>query len=293
MTQLPHSPQSPYALGHTPAELERLDAQTRYFGRLTLHVLQLAGIAPGMRVLDVGCGAGGTSFLAAQLVGPQGMILGVDKSPAAIATATEKAAAAGMSNMRFITADLMGDLSEELGKILGENPGGSGGDAFVDAIIGTRVLLYFPHPARLLQRLLPLVRRGGIVAFQEYDLYGGKSEPRCALFELSLQRMNQAFARAGADNSAGLKLATIFEEAGLPSPEMIQGARVEKGENAGAYEQLAEVIRSLLPLMERFGVATAAEVDVDTLAARLRQEIVAHNATVVAPPMIGAWTRKE
>jgi ubiquinone/menaquinone biosynthesis C-methylase UbiE len=289
MTQQPHSPQSPYALGHTPAELERLDAQTRYFGSLTLHVLQLAGIAPGMRVLDVGCGAGGTSFLAAQLVGPHGLILGVDKSPAAIATAAAKAAAAGMSNMRFITADLMGDPGENLGKILG----GSSDDALVDAMIGTRVLLYFPNPALLLQRLLPLVRSGGIVAFQEYDLYGAKSEPRCALFELSLQRMNQAFARAGADNSAGLKLAKIFEEAGLPSPEMIQGARVEKGENAGAYEQLAEVVRSLLPLMERFGVATAAEVDVDTLAARLRQEVVAHNATMVAPPMIGAWTRKE
>jgi hypothetical protein len=44
--------------------------------------------------------------------------------------------------------------------------------------------------------------------------------------------------------------------------------------------------------MERTGVASAAEVEVDTLAARLREEIVAADATVVPPPLIGAWTRK-
>jgi hypothetical protein len=44
--------------------------------------------------------------------------------------------------------------------------------------------------------------------------------------------------------------------------------------------------------MEGIGVATAAEVAVDTLAARLREEIVAADATVVPPPLIGAWARK-
>ena len=50
-------------------------------------------------------------------------------------------------------------------------------------------------------------------------------------------------------------------------------------------------MRTLLPLMERTGVASAAEVDVDTLASRLRQEVVANQAVVVPPPFIGAWTR--
>jgi hypothetical protein len=43
--------------------------------------------------------------------------------------------------------------------------------------------------------------------------------------------------------------------------------------------------------MERVGVATAAEVEIDTLAERLCQEVVANNATLVAPPYIGAWAR--
>jgi hypothetical protein len=44
--------------------------------------------------------------------------------------------------------------------------------------------------------------------------------------------------------------------------------------------------------MERTGMASAAEVEVDTLAARLREEVVAADATVVPPPLIGAWARK-
>jgi hypothetical protein len=44
--------------------------------------------------------------------------------------------------------------------------------------------------------------------------------------------------------------------------------------------------------MERTGVASAAEVGIDTLAARLREEVVSADATVVPPPLIGAWTRK-
>jgi hypothetical protein len=40
-------------------------------------------------------------------------------------------------------------------------------------------------------------------------------------------------------------------------------------------------------------VATAAEVEVDTLAARLREEVVTADATVVPPPLIGAWARTE
>ena len=89
----------------------------------------------------------------------------------------------------------------------------------------------------------------------------------------------------------GLKLAQIFIEAGLPRPEMIQAARLGNGPDSPAYQHITEITRTLLPLMERVGVATAAEVGIDTLAERLRQEVVANNATLVAPPYIGAWAR--
>jgi hypothetical protein len=73
---------------------------------------------------------------------------------------------------------------------------------------------------------------------------------------------------------------------------MIQGARVERGPDASIYNIVAQITHTLLPLMERTGVATAATVEVETLAARLREAAVAAGATLVAPPLIGAWTRK-
>jgi SAM-dependent methyltransferase len=81
-----------YILGHDRDELDRLIDQARFFGDLTEEVLRRAGVGPGMRVLDLGCGTGDVSFLAARLVGPTGAVLGVDRSPEAVAVAERRAA---------------------------------------------------------------------------------------------------------------------------------------------------------------------------------------------------------
>ncbi|MCI0727869.1 MAG: class I SAM-dependent methyltransferase [Chloroflexi bacterium] len=263
-------------LTHTNSELERLIEQARFFGDLTEHVFRLAGLAPGMRVLDVGCGTGDVSFLAAKLVEPEGQVIGVDKSPAATGLASQRAAEAGLTNVQFMTHDVTELVLDEQ----------------VDALLGRLVLMYFADPAVLLRRLSQFVRPGGLVVFHELDSTATKSLPRCELFETAVARINQTFTRAGADVQTGLKLAQIFIEAGLPRPEMIQAARLGSGPDSPVYKQITEITRTLLPLMERVGVATAAEVDIDTLADRLCQEVVANKATLVAPPFIGAWARK-
>src|SRR5688572_25368686 len=94
-----------YILGHANEELERLIGQSRFLGDLTEHFLRLAGLQSGMRVLDVGCGAGDLSFLAASLVGPTGHVTGIDRSPDSVALASTRAAAAGLSNLRFVECD--------------------------------------------------------------------------------------------------------------------------------------------------------------------------------------------
>src|SRR5215467_2443638 len=108
MVQIQPGPSSGYAFGHAADELDRLITNARYFGDLTEHVLHLAGLAPGMRVLDVGCGPGEVTFLAARLVGPQGTVIGVDLSPEAIGVARQRAAAIGLTNVHFLTQDLTG-----------------------------------------------------------------------------------------------------------------------------------------------------------------------------------------
>jgi SAM-dependent methyltransferase len=265
-----------YLLGHSESELDRLISQNYFFGELTEQVLRKAGIGPGMRVLDAGCGAGDISFLAARLVGASGSVIGVDQSPEATATATRRAQQAGLMNVQFLTQELSGLTLDEP----------------VDAIIGRLVLLYSSDAAALLRHLSRFLKPGGIVAFQEMDMAAMKSEPTCTLFETSAWRIMQTFARAGLDPSIGLKLWRIFQDAGLPAPRMIQGARVEGGPDSHAYAQVEQITQTLLPLMQRTGVATAEEVGIETLAARLRDEVVANQAVIVSPAMIGAWTQK-
>lgn len=57
------------------------------------------------------------------------------------------------------------------------------------------------------------------------------------------------------------------------------------------YAVAAGVLRSLLPLLLKFGIAPAEEIDVDTFEDRLRAEVVAANGVVKMPELVSAWAR--
>jgi SAM-dependent methyltransferase len=265
-----------YMLGNSAPELQRLIHQARFYGDLTEQLFRLAGIGRGMRVLDIGCGPGDVAFLAAQMVGTDGFVIGVDRSPEAIATARSRADAARLTNLRFIAQDVS--------ELTLDEP--------VDAILGRLILMYLNVPAGMIRRLLDDLNPGGIVAFPEIDISAAKTEPYCDLFETTAERIRQTFARSGVDYKFGLRLRHILQDAGLPPPQMIQGTRVEAGWDSPGYAVAERMVHTLLPLMKKTGVATPEEVGLETLAARLREEVVARNAVVVFPPLIGAWARK-
>lgn len=112
---------------------------------ITERLLRDAGITTGMRVLDLGCGHGDLSSLAARLVGPDGHVVGIDRDATALATATERAKTSGISNLTFKQVDL--DNFH-----LDAEP--------FDAIIGRRVLMYLPHPDTTLKQVSQLLRPG-------------------------------------------------------------------------------------------------------------------------------------
>ena len=272
----PHPAPVTYALGHTEAELRRLALQSALFGDATGDLFRRAGLAPGMRVLDLGCGAGDVSLLAAEFVGPTGSVIGIDRSADAVAWATRRAQIAGLHTLSFAAADLDdGDLS-----------------APVDAIVGRFVLMYLRDPAVTLGRLRRWLRPGGCVAFLEFDTtIPGISVPEMPLVETCRRRVWAALRQSGADARMGLKLPAVFRQAGLPAPQLSLSASIAAGPDSPAYENLAEAVRSLLPKMEEFGIASADEVEIDTLAERLRAEARRLGGIMVYPATIAAWTR--
>ncbi|MGY3617101.1 class I SAM-dependent methyltransferase [Bradyrhizobium sp. USDA 10063] len=81
---------------------------------VTKEVLERSGVVRGMRVLDLGCGTGDTSLLTAKLVGPSGLVVGLDSSAEAIDLAQRRATMAGQCYwMRFVCIDIEAFVADQ------------------------------------------------------------------------------------------------------------------------------------------------------------------------------------
>ena len=264
-----------YVLGHAQNELERLTLQAHYWGEATLDLLQGAGIAPGMRLLDLGCGAGDVSLAAAALVGQSGTVVGIDRSAEAVAAARARASAAGATQVQFQQAEVEDFDSAPR----------------FDGVIGRFILLYLADPAATLRELLRHVRPGGVVAFMEMDMTVCRSVPAVPLAEQAIGWLRETFRRGRVPLDLGPQVWRIFEDVGLPDPSVIVRWKAEPAPALAGTRYLADTLRSLLPMMERLGVATASEVGIETLPARLQEALTAARATMLPPSVAGTWSR--
>ena len=266
-----------YIFENRADEQRRLDAQSRLFDPSTERLFREAKIGPGMRVLDLGSGAGNVALLASRLVGPEGSVVGVERDPDAVATARARVHAAGATNIELVVGDV-----QTLDGIEGQ----------FDAVVGRLILMYLSDPPAALRQAARRLRPGGIIAMQEADLAYDWAAPQTPLWEQVRGWFLQTLTRAGVEKRMGLRLYRCFVDAGLPPPAMTLESGVAGGRDAPAWGW-ANVVRGVIPLMERLGIATSAEIEPDTLADRLLAEVTAENGIVVWPPMIGAWSRIE
>jgi SAM-dependent methyltransferase len=266
---------SAYVLGHSDRELERLRLQAKLVDPITRQFLIEAGIASGMRVLDVGSGAGDVAFLAAHLVGPAGQVVGVDRSATALARARTRAEAQSLGNVTFVES--------ELSAMAFDRP--------FDSAIGRYVLCFQPDPAALLRRIAGLVRPAGIVLFHEPDRSQMRSFPPAPTYDRACRWVGETYRRSGVDVEIGIKLYSVFQAAGLPGPTMRMHA-VIGGANALDEVHLdADQAVVLAADIERLGIGTAAELGADTLVERIIQEMAENKSVIVGRGEIGAWSR--
>jgi 2-polyprenyl-3-methyl-5-hydroxy-6-metoxy-1,4-benzoquinol methylase len=253
-------------------EVARLEAQGRAVAPATRVIFAEAGIRPGMRVLDLGCGAGDVAFVAADLVGPEGCVVGIDRSADALVRAQLRAAQRGLTQVQFVEGDIHDPA-----------PGGP-----FDAIVSRLVLWAVPDPAAMLRQQATVLRPGGLVVPVEVDLDPMRWLPEIPLGTQVKSWLVEGFARAGLV-MLGSRLWVIVQEAGLRPLGMIGVQPHFAPDDPVGIAFLVEAIRLAAPMIVGTGVATAEEIGMETFEQRLRDEAERNQAVFAAYTLLGAW----
>ncbi len=144
--RFPVGPESAKKLGYEPDEVDaHLSAVTESFCGVG-NPFSLGEPGPGQTVLDLGCGAGFDTILAARRVGTSGMVIGLDMTPEMIVKARRNASLLGMSHLVFL---------------LGEIEALPIADASVDMVISNGVLNLCPDKPRVLGEVFRVMKPGG------------------------------------------------------------------------------------------------------------------------------------
>jgi 2-polyprenyl-3-methyl-5-hydroxy-6-metoxy-1,4-benzoquinol methylase len=264
-----------YVLKHSVDELRRLEAQGAFLRNSTRDFLQRVGLEPGMRVLDIGCGAGDVSLIAAELVGPTGSVLGIDRNEEVLSCATDRAQEKDLEHVRFENRAIA-DL--EAG-------------ARFDAVIGRLVIIHQPNPVETLGRLLQLVRPGGVAGFQEIDVDASywATHPIPTL-DLLWKWLAEVTRRKIFTGNLAAAFMTAFDSAGIVDRRLIRTGAIESGLDSGAFKWVGGFARSLMAGVGGLGVVPA-ETDLRLFETRFKAEVEAAQACFIPAHFLGAACR--
>jgi len=159
------SEQHNYVLGTHDEELERLGLQHRVWKATVLQAWAEAGITEGSRVIDIGCGPGYALLDLVEIVGPKGMVHGIERSQKFLAFARVQSEQRGLGHVSVQEADLMGSIDFP---------------AVFDFGWCRWVACFLPDLAPLMSHLNKALRPGGIMIFHEYvDYATWQGIPKC------------------------------------------------------------------------------------------------------------------
>jgi len=265
-----------YVMGHNDRERRRLALQASIQQPFTEDLFRRAGITTGMRVLDLGCGVGDVSLLAARLVGRTGSVTSLDIDEQALDVLRNRAAAEGMVNVTCVHTDVGSFRPEHR----------------FDAVVGRHILIHMPDPLAVLKACREFLAPRGVTAFQEYD-FGllSPAYPACPERDRVYEVCREFFSVA-VQRDIGRRLFHLMVEAGFEHPDCRGEFPVDGGPDSAFHEWIAEALRSFLPKAVALKIPGAADIDIDTLEARLRQE-TAPSTMVAAPPMFSCFARRK
>jgi ubiquinone/menaquinone biosynthesis C-methylase UbiE len=194
-----------YVIRGGEAGYDRLALLARTRWPDTAALLGRAGLAPGMRCVDLGCGGGQVTLEIARLVGPHGSVVGVDMDEIKLDLARQAAAAAGLANVEFRQLNVQ-DWDEP---------------ASYAAVYCRFLLQHLSDPVGLLGRMWAAVRPRGVLIVEDADFDGWCCDPPNEGFDFFLHAYCEVLRRRGGDPAFGRKLYGGFLAAGIPHPEVL------------------------------------------------------------------------
>jgi ubiquinone/menaquinone biosynthesis C-methylase UbiE len=231
-----------------------------------------AGIRPGMKCIDLGCGGGEVTFEMARLVEPGGSVAGVDMDEVKLGLARKAAVERGVSNVEFFA----GNVSEW------DEP-----DAY-DVVYSRFLLQHLSEPVNLLRRMWSAVRPGGLVIVEDADFDGWCCHPPNEGFDFFVRAYAEVIRRRGGDHAAGRKLYRYFLEAGIPVPRV---ALVQSVFVSGEGKELAwSTLDATSEVILSEGVASSEELA--TALASLRQFTDDDTTLIARPRVFQLWSAR-
>ncbi len=190
-----------YYLGTDTDEIERLGLQHRVWQPATLKCWREAGITSGSKVVDIGSGPGYALFDLAQIVGPQGRVVGIERSTRFVDRCRQLIEEESLSQATLIDADLMDDL--DLPRDF-------------DFAWCRWVATFVPSPARLIEQIGRWLRPGGRAIFHEYSAYSSwRMGSRTPKFDAFVAATIAHWREAGGEPDIALDLPPLLTSAGF------------------------------------------------------------------------------
>ena len=190
-----------YVIGTHDAEIERLGVQHRVWRSSVLDFWRSAGLTEGMTVVDAGAGPGHATMDLAEIVGPAGKVVAIERSRRFLDALERQAAARGLANIRIVEADLLDFDWSTLA---------------ADRLWCRWVLAFVADPRNAVVGMARSVRPGGALMIHEYyDYASWRLAPCSKVFEDYVARIIARWRASGGEPDIALALPALLAGAGL------------------------------------------------------------------------------